>query len=284
MIDGAQLWSAYEAAADSNSLATDIITSGTINVISDAVAQVTERTPLVQRQLVRKGGPDWARTGRFGVFGSADGAVSHAWFAGLDAVVGESGTLSETITKVAADQLIYTPLFCVWFLAAFVLLEGRPIASIPSVLRAEWFELFRGNAGFFLPLTGLIYGFVPRDERVLAFGAGSLVYTWILSLWNSARRETQEAVGKELCLLDVDEDCVPMPAGASTRPVLSMRIRRALVQIRRRANGRITPPKMSLRDDGNDNDGGSDSDEYAQERSQLAGRGARGSSLPMVDP
>ena len=192
MLDAAQLWSVYEAAADSNSLATDMVTAGTINVMSDSIAQATEGTnPFASRATPTTGGPDFRRIARFGSFGSVDGALSHLWFFALDAVVGEEGTITETILKVVADQLVYTPIFCAWFLAAFVLLEGRDVRSIPSVLRADWFELYRGNAGFFLPLTGLIYGFVPRDERVLAFGLGSLVYTWILSLWNSARDEAR---------------------------------------------------------------------------------------------
>jgi len=41
--------------------------------------------------------------------------------------------------------------------------------------------------GFFLPLAGLFYGIVPREQRVLAFSAASLVYTTILSLWKGAR-------------------------------------------------------------------------------------------------
>ena len=138
--------------------------------------------------------------------------------------------------KVAADQFVYTPLFCIWFLAAFVVLERKNPRTIPSVIRADWLEMYRGNAGFFLPLTGLIYGYVPRDERVLAFGAGSLIYTCFLSLWNSAR------VGKtaELCRLEDDSDsadgeCVAMPSPPRARPLLSIGVRRALVKAGRRA-------------------------------------------------
>ena len=240
MIDAAGLWSAYEAAAESDGLTTDIVTNGVIHIISDAVAQATERTSLVAREPIRSGGPDFARTTRFAVFGAADGAVSHAWFLGLDAVVGESGSTFETFLKVVADQLVYTPLFCVWFLAAFVVLEGRAARSIPNVIRNEWFELYRGNAGFFLPLTGIIYGTVPRDERVLAFGAGSLIYTWILSLWNSARSE--KAAGAELCSLNSeaaaadDGECVALPAPPRSRALLSVGVRRTLVRARRRAS------------------------------------------------
>ena len=43
---------------------------------------------------------------------------------------------------------------CAWFLGAFVVLEGRDVRTIPRVIRNEWFELYRGNLGFFLPITG----------------------------------------------------------------------------------------------------------------------------------
>lgn len=239
MVSPADLWSWYDAAADSDSLLTDILTSGTINTISDAVAQATERTPLVAREAP-SGGPDVARTSRFAAFGLADGALSHAWFVELDAVVGDDGTAMQTALKVVADQLVYTPLFCAWFLAAFVVLEGRDARTIPRVLRAEWLELFRGNAAFFLPLTGLIYGVVPRDERVLAFGLGTLVYTWILSLWNSARGPAAERLAaaggdgaEELCSLAAD-GCAPPPrAPPRTRAFLTVGLRRALVSARR---------------------------------------------------
>ena len=245
MLDAAQLWSTYETAAATNGLATDVVTNGCIVVTSDLIAQATERTSLIGRTPTT-GGLDIARTTRFGTFGAADGAVSHAWFILLDAAVGESGGATETLVKVAADQLVYTPLFCVWFLCAFVALEGRDVRTIPRVLRAEWFELYRGNAGFFLPLTGLIYGYVPRDERVLAFGAGSLVYTWILSLWNSARAEQRAEEGEELCYLgeEGDEECVPLASPPRSRALLSVGVRRVLVRARRRAG----PPAMALRD------------------------------------
>ena len=46
--------------------------------------------------------------------------------------------------SVVLDQLVYTPLFCVWFLAAFVVLERRDVRTVPAVIRSEWFELYRG--------------------------------------------------------------------------------------------------------------------------------------------
>ena len=76
MIDS-NLWQMYESAAESNGLLTDVVTNGAIHCMSDIFAQATERTPLVVRAPSDPGG-EFARTARFGAFGAADGAVSHA--------------------------------------------------------------------------------------------------------------------------------------------------------------------------------------------------------------
>eukprot|EP00586_Coscinodiscus_wailesii_P012325 CAMPEP_0172506588 /NCGR_PEP_ID=MMETSP1066-20121228/196415_1 /TAXON_ID=671091 /ORGANISM="Coscinodiscus wailesii, Strain CCMP2513" /LENGTH=203 /DNA_ID=CAMNT_0013283675 /DNA_START=268 /DNA_END=879 /DNA_ORIENTATION=+ len=152
------------------------------------------------------------RTQRLALFGLADGAVSHTWFLGLDSVVGEGQDLFDTVLKTAADTLVYTPLWCAWFLAFMTIFEEEEmkngdafddlspapmsvrIRSIPSVWRSDWLELLRGNLGFFLPITGLIYGLVPREERVLAFGVAGLIYTTILSLWNQSRNNQRNNI------------------------------------------------------------------------------------------
>lgn len=227
----ADAWAAYQAAAASNGLLVDCVTAASINTCSDTAAQLTQRSR------------DPARTARFLTFGAADGAVSHVWFAALDAVVGDDGS---TLLKVASDALVYTPLWCCWFLAAFTVMEGRDPRSVPGVISAEWRELFQGNLGFFLPITGLIYGLVPIEDRVLAFGSASLIYTSILSLWNSGserqsrRQAGQPAAALELCELDGDgddQDCVALPEPPRTASTLSFGVRRTVVRATRRVRG-----------------------------------------------
>ena len=220
----ADAWAAYQAAAASNGLLVDCATSASISTCSDTAAQLTQ------------GSRDPLRTTRFLTFGAADGAVSHVWFEALDATVGDDGS---TLLKVAGDALVYTPLWCCWFLAAFTIMEGRDPRSVPGVIRAEWLELFQGNLGFFLPLTGLIYGLVPIEDRVLAFGSASLIYTSILSLWNSQRQTGQQpSAALELCELD-GEDCVALPRPPRTASTLSFGVRRTVVRTRRRVRGVI---------------------------------------------
>jgi len=205
-------------------LLSDVLTSGTINTISDCVAQFLESVATnattiitntenseIKTAVSEEQNYDWIRTQRLAVFGLADGVVSHLWFLELDELLGEGQGLFDTAMKTAADTLVYTPIWCAWFLAAMALLEGNErsieasnvsntlesssnnnnistrIQSIPRIWRSDWLTLLRGNLGFFLPITGTIYGIVPREERVLAFGVAGLVYTTILSLWNQSR-------------------------------------------------------------------------------------------------
>ena len=188
----------YEYAVENYGVATDILTSGCINTASDTLAQLREQggsgAALNSTSTTRRSKFDSVRTLRLATFGLLDGAVSHVWFVGLDGLVGDGQGLVDTLVKTAADTFVYTPVWCAWFLATMAVLESPTVGevtgrvrSIPEIWREEWGELLRGNIGFFLPITGFIYGLVPRENRVLAFGIASLVYTTILSLWNESR-------------------------------------------------------------------------------------------------
>ena len=145
MVDTTAVWQWYETAAETNGLLVDMITCACINTISDSAAQATERSSLLallpfHDEAPAASGPgspeqDVTRTARFGVFGVFDGAVSHGWFLALDSLVGDDGSVVETLAKVVGDALVYTPLWCIWFLAAFVLLERRDVRTVPAVVR-----------------------------------------------------------------------------------------------------------------------------------------------------
>mmetsp|Transcript_27378 Transcript_27378/g.41441 ORF Transcript_27378/g.41441 Transcript_27378/m.41441 type:complete len:307 (+) Transcript_27378:77-997(+) len=246
---------AYESAAESAGLKTDILTGGTINAISDTFAQCIAVDNEGSYEKQRKSALDTtldfaydsARTLRLSLFGLFDGAVSHLWFLALDLMVGQGQGLFDTVLKTVADASVYTPLWCLWFLAFMTMMKPHTnselhdsmalrFQSIFDVWKSDWLELFRGNLGFFLPLSGLIYGFVPREERVLAYGLASLIYTTILSLWNQNRGQSDTLVpivNMELC--DVDnvntKACVPVPR--PPRAALPFRLRRVVVKARR---------------------------------------------------
>ena len=59
-------------------------------------------------------------------------------------------------------------------------------------VRKGWLDLVRLDLGFHLPLIGLIYGLVPRHQRVLAEEVANLVYATLLSLWRQEQDELAE--------------------------------------------------------------------------------------------
>lgn len=158
--------------------------------VSDTLAQLTERR--LAKANGAEGRFDAARTQRLALFGIADGALHHTWFVVLDGLIGDGQGAIQTLSKTAADTMVYTPIWCAWFLLAMTVLESRDmqampanLSRVPSIWRSDWQELLRGTVGFFLPFTAVLYGLVPLQQRVFAFGCLNLIYTTLLSMWNA---------------------------------------------------------------------------------------------------
>ena len=144
------------AVGDNDMLLRDMVTVFGTTTLSDAIAQTTER--VSSRAAI-----DRTRLLRFATFGFFDGAVGHSWFIALDSVIKGTGNV-QVIEKIALDTLIYTPLWCLWFVVAQSLLK-RNFDVITSV-RNEWRELAWLDLGFFLPLSCIVYSVVPLESRV----------------------------------------------------------------------------------------------------------------------
>ena len=103
-----------------------------------------------------------------------------------------------------------------------LVLGARPLA-IPQRQDSSVYQTCHPK-GEHSPLAGHQRALVPRERRVFAFGMASLIYTTILSLWNSKRARAE------------DEDLPPDPRIPLPRPP------RAAIRLRRviRATQRAT--------------------------------------------
>jgi hypothetical protein len=184
--NAARAWAEF----DSSGVLSDSVAVACSYAVSDTLAQLTER------RLAKANGAevrfDAARTQRLALFGIADGAFYHTWFVVLDGLIGDGQGAMQTLSKTAADTMVYTPIWCAWFLLAMAVLESRDMQAVPanlrrvpSIWRSDWQELLRGTVGFFLPFTAVLYGLVPLQQRVFAFGCLNLIYTTLLSMWNA---------------------------------------------------------------------------------------------------
>ena len=179
------LLAGYQACLEAAPLATKAATSGVIFGASDALNSLL----LAQRQGVRGGGLDLARSARFAAFGAAVQApLFSAYFSTQDALV--DGALGDSpaaavLVKLALDQLVWTPFF--WlpvFFGGMALLEGRGAQAALGVARDRGWgftETCRANWAVWVPVNLLTYSVVPLELRILWVNSVSLLWTAYLS-------------------------------------------------------------------------------------------------------
>ena len=95
-----------------------------------------------------------------------------------------------TVERVALDQLLLTPVWCVWFISCMTFIskcDGTSSKSLRSNVSGAYMELLLFTWTFFLPVSIFVYSSVPFESRVLAFSAANILYTILTSLWSQVR-------------------------------------------------------------------------------------------------
>ena len=233
------------------SLADDAVIAVCGYIVSDLIAQASEdaaNDPRRESSIEPEGGDadgvDVERVCRYAAFGALDGAASHVWYNWLegkagtwcftllrrldelqgvdfDAVLPSATTtleveVMETVEQVAADMVIYSPVWCVAFLAAMTWMSEGP-GRVGQRLKEEWKTLYLGNLAFWVPANILIYGLTPVDHRVAAFTAINVLYTAGLSRWAESTPEARadETQGAALTVKDLTEDGADASGGVT---------------------------------------------------------------------
>ena len=183
--------------ANEGSYLMDMMTVSAGNTLSDTIAQVAEQRGKGSSMNSIQ---DPRRLIRFATFGFLDGAVGHQWFLTLNHFIPGS-TPIDLVNAMVADVLIYTPLWCLWYLFGMSLLQGKDASQILSTIRSEFKELLGIDILFFLPVSLVIYTTVPLNRRVLAFSFFELIYTIIVSHWSHEHLEEYNDVQNGTMLL-----------------------------------------------------------------------------------
>eukprot|EP00435_Cladocopium_sp_Y103_P059405 s1306_g21.t1 len=177
----------YESLLDAE-VATDVATAATLNAASDIVAQSSE---------TKDSRISSARVLRYAIFGSLDGFAGHHWFEALDAAPKTGDLVLDTVAKVLADSLLYTPCWCVAFLMVMAILEGRGLQAGVAEVQRDFLELLRGNYGFTLPFVALIYALAPVSGGLLCgIDSGLHHSSQSLGQRTSTKFETSSNLGK----------------------------------------------------------------------------------------
>lgn len=167
-------WSGYIKALEVAPVKTKAITAGVLVGLGDALAQVLTGTPM--------GDLDLPRVFRFAAFGAVlQGPAGHVWYNILERVIRLPG-LAGIAGKVAADQLLFAPVFTSIFFGYLCLAEGGQLGDVqeavasklPSTLVASW-KVW--------PLAHIInFGVIPLGLRVLYVNAVSTAWIAFLSM------------------------------------------------------------------------------------------------------
>lgn len=115
--------------------------------------------------------------------------------------------VSRTVEMVAADMLVFSPWWCALFLSSMAAMShwetkdssdesktvNTTLNAINRRLTSSWKQLYMGDLLVWIPLNGMLYGLVPVDHRVQAFGVINLLYTAVLSFWAERVRKLERA-------------------------------------------------------------------------------------------
>ncbi|QDS71184.1 Protein required for ethanol metabolism [Venturia effusa] len=169
----------YQAKLASRPLLTQSLTTMVLFATGDTLAQQgVERRGLANQDL--------KRTGRMALYGGAIfGPAATTWFSFLQrrVILGNNPSSNATIlTRVALDQLIFTPANLLCFLSSQAVMEGTsPRAKIESTygtaITKNWMVW---------PWVQLVnFKVVPLEHRVLVVNVVSLGWNCYLSYLNS---------------------------------------------------------------------------------------------------
>jgi protein Mpv17 len=117
--------------------------------------------------------------------GCVFGPAATTWYKILQRHVNVAGRPNATIAaRVAADQLVFAPVFIGVFLSSMALLEG---GSPRAKLRRSYKDALTANYMLWPAAQGVNFKLVPLEHRVLFVNVVSIGWNCYLSYLNSAK-------------------------------------------------------------------------------------------------
>lgn len=142
---------------------------------------------VASQQLVeRKESHDFVRTGRFLVFGGlVAGPLLSTWYGVLNKKVVLANPFAQLCTRVAMDQLLFTPVFISTFTTGMSLLEGKDFRDLASKLRDTFLPTWAANIKLWTPFQFINFYITPPAYRLLAVNVTATGWNTYLSFTNS---------------------------------------------------------------------------------------------------
>ena len=172
----------YAKKLDTNPLITKCVTSGIVAGSGDLICQYI----IHWKQGNRDGGetsfvPDWIRTGRFSLLGfGLIAPVVHHWYGFLMTKL-PGNTITAAFQRLFCEQILFAPLFIPTFMTSLMMLEGKDISSISSILEREAPAVVVSNWSLWIPAMFINFRFIPAPWQVLYSNCVGLIWNAYLS-------------------------------------------------------------------------------------------------------
>ncbi|OSX77133.1 hypothetical protein BU14_0161s0053 [Porphyra umbilicalis] len=125
---------------------------------------------------------DWARFARVASFGFVlHGTTGHVWYGKLDQLL--PGTEAwKVAVKVAADQLLWAPIFTAMYFSYLGLAEGRSMDYIQAKIQNDTMAGVTASWKVWPIVHAVSFRFVPTELRILYINSIQIFYNIFLSV------------------------------------------------------------------------------------------------------
>lgn len=165
----------YNAALQRHPLATQIVSTGALWGLGDAIAQRVEKVPAYD---LRRG----LLTAAYGA--AAVGPFGHAWYIGLDRMAKAwfvPGSAKFITFKVIADTAIFGPLHVLGYFTHMTLGEGGTWAEAKEKISKDFLPTFGAEVVIWPPLQTLNFKVVPVRYHLLFVNMVTIVDSTFMS-------------------------------------------------------------------------------------------------------
>lgn len=162
-------------------MTTNIVSSGVLMSIGDALSQYVEQKRAIKRDIAQQPFQlNWSRNAKMFIVGASQGPLHHYFYGWLDAkYVG--ATLKNTNIKILYDQLIMSPLCIILFFYTAGLSYQQPIEKTTQEFKDKFLTVYTAD-WLFWPFAQFVnFYYLHPKYRVLYVNFITMIYNVFLS-------------------------------------------------------------------------------------------------------
>ncbi|KAK1927763.1 hypothetical protein DB88DRAFT_479165 [Papiliotrema laurentii] len=193
-----RLWTRYLTALEVHPIRTKMITSGSLYICGDFVAQFGIEGRTLRRTEDDREQYDPMRTLRLTTYGGLIFApLAHYWLSTLQRLKLRSN-IATLGARLVIDSFMWSPFVCALFPSSLGLLEGKSVPEVKRKVQYGWFATWQKAVAVFGPTQIINLTLVPPQHRLLLLQSVGLGWNIFLSYQNNRNNKLLAAANDEL--------------------------------------------------------------------------------------